>query len=171
MSEKYSKREIENLLRQTSASLTEDADARIRRNLAIRQEATPHKPVVEEEPHRVLFGERGEGSRLSFSLAALFVVVMIAAVTLLTVWIHSYRKETASGTVTPTVTLTPAPTISPTMPVSATPSVTPTVPVSETPSVAPEQIVIPDFRNYTQDQVREALGDMYTRTLVPRASK
>ncbi|MBR6018992.1 MAG: PASTA domain-containing protein [Lachnospiraceae bacterium] len=176
MSEKYSKREIENLLRQTSASLTEDADARIRRNLAIRQEATSQKPVVEEETHRVLFGRRGAGRRLSFRLAALLVVVLITAVTLLTVWIHSYRKETANGKVTPTATPTPTPTLSPTLPVK------PTVPVPEKPSVTPtpqdmpsptppppagtptvpvtrEQIVIPDFRNYTQDQVREALDD------------
>ena len=156
MSEKYSKRKMEELLRQTSATLSGEADERIRGKLGIADAAASAKSVRAEDKEVVDFTDtaRRNGKRRAvMNFATVMALAAVVCAVLLTVWVHSLRKDPGSdsgeeGQVGTTVTVTPTKT-EPTVTVSPTPT-------EPTPTDV-QSIVIGDYTGMTSEQVRDAV--------------
>lgn len=156
MSEKYSKRKMEELLRQTSATLSGEADERIRGKLGIADAAASAKSVRAEDKEVVDFTDtaRRNGKRRAvMNFATVMALAAVVCAVLLTVWVHSLRKDPGSdsgeeGQVGTTVTVSPTPT-EPTVTVSPTPT-------EPTPTDV-QSIVIGDYTGMTSEQVRDAV--------------
>lgn len=129
MSEKYSKRDIEKLLRQTSGKLSEEADDRIRRSLSVDNKVVTGKKTDNEEIDHFTIDARDRrgGRRSMVGLTTVLAVAAIVCAVLLTVWVRSLRKDPsgsgqtgtdptpeATETVAPTPTGTAKPTTKPT---------------------------------------------------------
>ena len=133
MSEKYSKRKMEELLRQTSATLSDEADERIRGKLGIADAAASAKSVRAEDKEVVDFTgttRRNEKRRTVMNFATVMALAAVVCAVLLTVWVHSLRKDPNTGEegqVGTTVTVTPTKT----EPTPVTISPTPTKPTPE----------------------------------------
>ena len=140
---KNSKRIIEQLLQQTSATLSGEADERIRRSLGIKDKTMSNTSAYEEETKNVTVSGRSRGSRRSVGITAALTVAAVVCAVLLTVWVKSLRKNPSGNggvgrdgtTVTPTATVIPSPTSEPF-------AVTPTISPTPIPSVSPTPKVL-----------------------------
>ena len=147
MSGKYSKRKIEKMLRESSATLSPEADGRIRRNLGIADETNAVKTTYAEDTAEHTGDSRRNGRRrASFNYSAVIAVAAVLCAAALAVWIRTLHKDPAnnsgetgrvSTTVTPTITSD-----------GTTGSPTPAA-----------EIVIGDYTGMTYEQVCDEIGD------------
>ncbi|MBR4813449.1 MAG: PASTA domain-containing protein [Lachnospiraceae bacterium] len=140
MSKKYSKRKIESLLLQTSATLSGEADKRIRGNLGIKDMTVPVMSAYGNDIQDTEYSEksRDRESRIPVILTTSLTIAAVVCAVMLAVWARSLRKNQNNGggagqegmTPTTVVTDTPAPEM------SATPTLT----------TSPKVIEMPDYR-------------------------
>ncbi len=140
MSKKYSKRKIESLLLQTSATLSGEADKRIRGNLGIKDMTVPVMSAYGNDIQDTEYSEksRDRESRIPVILTTSLTIAAVVCAVMLAVWVRSLRKNQNNGggagqegmTPTTVVTDTPAPEM------SATPTLT----------TSPKVIEMPDYR-------------------------
>ena len=146
MSGKYSKRKIENMLRETSMTLSPEADGRICEKLGIADEAKSANMTCAVNAAESEGANRGSvGRRIPFNYSAVIAVAAVLCAVVLAVWIRSLRKEPViesgeEGQVGTTVTVTPT---------NAEPTSAPTI--------GPDEIRI-DEKNFPDPTFREIVA-------------